>query len=675
MAFIAPLVLMDTAPSASRVDEDPGPFRPLSEALGSARRCGRPLADAFLSPRLAFAWAEAVVRFWMAARDRGRLSRSDPLLVLDLHPETPRLAALMLPALRGLLRNIGEEAPVRYVAVGIDPEDADAWRQHPALVAFAERGWLETTRALPIDAGGNPVVALAAGTLSSARADLYAVHHGEVLAGEVHVGEGETPGTRALRARYRKIDPSEPATPSAVVLRHYGVTLNSAPLLIPVEALQTLEALSGVEAGYLFIAADLGIVSPTQLRLGAMSPPTTWSPRESLLPVDFYALSVFQRMQGARTHDRQLDESGWTLHAACRDPDDETFASLAACLDRCHPADAASLVELARGASTPGAALALLRLSGHDQNVLAGFLAQLLDAPGSIHDAALPGWRDALERTWDHFFLDPAEPDLHTGLASLAARLGHFGLAREIFETGLHHFGRNLPDLSGLAAVEAATGRIELALALASDDPECVDLRRSLDGRRKRRDALGWRDHATLGDGDLALEPLGPEHAAALHHQYRDPEIAQMARLPALPSEDDARRWIDEQDALGQPLWAVVHADLGFAGVVSLRRSERSGFFYFWIGVDFQQRGLGTRAAALMRKQAEAMSLSEVFTIAWTDNTRSLAILARFGFAEIDRFDYDGDPAILFQLNLGAPPCETPAEATARYRALFDPSP
>lgn len=683
-------------------------FRPFQAALAEWPPAS-PDVSRLVTPSLAKTWAAAVAHFWAEAQAAGRIDPGSPLYVLDLRPIDPRLAASVLPVLLEHLECAGAELRPRYVACGLSDEDAADFRAHPVLAPLVEAGLCDTAgwpaganegqnqgqnEGLQLHACGervvqsiNPVVALSFGTLSAGGAELYAIHYGNLLAGEVRRGPSEAePGAFALQYRWPPAPEAE-ATPARAILQSYRGALNSAPVLIPSGALQTIEHLRRFSGGrYLLVAADRGPMSQIELRLGALSPPAVWVPGRSALPVDFHALSWFQSSQGARAHNHRSDESGWVLHVAWRDgdggPDPASFAALVNRLSWHSPADAAHLVELAAATPTPDAALCLLRLSGHEPAVLAALLPKLIDAPELLVDNARPAWREALERTWAEVIPDPAEPRLHTGIAIVAMHLGHFELAREALSAGLDWFGPSAPDLHCLAQVEAMTGRaaeaiplLDVALELCPDDADCLELRAALCARLARRARLPFRDHATLDDGDLCLEALGPEHAGAFLRQYRDPQIARMTRLPELPTVDAVSAWIArEMEARGEPIWALVHRAHGFVGLVCLRGTADAGYFYFWLGADFQQRGYGGRAAALALRLAGAMGLREVFTTVYPDNARSLRILARAGFDVIDRRDDDaGEAVLLLRAPTGPASGEDPAVCAARYDALFGP--
>jgi RimJ/RimL family protein N-acetyltransferase len=146
----------------------------------------------------------------------------------------------------------------------------------------------------------------------------------------------------------------------------------------------------------------------------------------------------------------------------------------------------------------------------------------------------------------------------------------------------------------------------------------------------------GWRhclEHPRL---PLLLEPLDDDHAEALLHQYRDPQIGVMSGLPPLTTVDETRRWIAKLDATPDRFdYAVMHADAGLVGFVSLQTSAPAGYFCFWAGVDYQGQGLAAQAGALLCDFARTQGIDWVFASAFNDNLRSIRALERVGFARV----------------------------------------
>lgn len=141
----------------------------------------------------------------------------------------------------------------------------------------------------------------------------------------------------------------------------------------------------------------------------------------------------------------------------------------------------------------------------------------------------------------------------------------------------------------------------------------------------------------TAEDEGIYLEPLGHHHLAAFAWQYHDPDIARLCCLPNFKDADEWCRWLDENASYGDQLtFAVLHRDWGFIGSVSLIMHAGIGFFYYWIGPDFQGNGFGPRAVELMLAMAqEACGLYVCYAKVFGYNTASRRGLEKLGFEEM----------------------------------------
>ncbi|HVK99846.1 MAG TPA: GNAT family N-acetyltransferase, partial [Dongiaceae bacterium] len=183
---------------------------------------------------------------------------------------------------------------------------------------------------------------------------------------------------------------------------------------------------------------------------------------------------------------------------------------------------------------------------------------------------------------------------------------------------------------------------------LEPENAECHALCMLLVSRLQRWQQAGW-SAAAASDGELALEPIGPEHASSLLYQYRDPQIATVSRLDALDTLDDAERWINTEANLpGTRLYAVMHASWGFVGIAGARCADGAAYFYFWIGADFQDRGFGRRSAKLLFDHLARQGITEIFTSVYEHNQRSLTALNRLGFSSLPLTAEAPDDDLLF---------------------------
>lgn len=184
-----------------------------------------------------------------------------------------------------------------------------------------------------------------------------------------------------------------------------------------------------------------------------------------------------------------------------------------------------------------------------------------------------------------------------------------------------------------------AEGALDLAISLQLADP--FQPRHAL-AYRELASWRAWRDAAAPvdafpRDGLLRLEPLAHHHAADFAWQYYDPAIAERCCLPHFDDEAQWHRWLDTVHGYGDQLvFAVLHRDWGFVGCTSLVLHAGIGFFYYWIGRDFQGREFGPCATALMLEGARRrFGLRSCYAKVYDDNLPSRRALAKMGFDDL----------------------------------------
>lgn len=265
---------------------------------------------------------------------------------------------------------------------------------------------------------------------------------------------------------------------------------------------------------------------------------------------------------------------------------------------------------------------------------LPALLGQCVGLDACARTTWLAGMREVARRAW---VLPEGMRDAWTMLLAewadwplLLAVAGH---ARE---------DDNLPErLSRLVALAryrsgdpaAAIAACRRALLLRPDAAWAIELYRAC------REWQAFLDKVPpIEDATLRLEPLGHHHCADFAWQYWDPEIARLCCLPVFGDDAAWHRWLDECWGHGdQRLYAVLHRDWGFVGSVSLTLHEDLGFFYYWIGRDFQGQGLGPAAVRLLLADAfERRGMRACYAKVFEHNAPSRRALARLGFEPLD---------------------------------------
>lgn len=150
-------------------------------------------------------------------------------------------------------------------------------------------------------------------------------------------------------------------------------------------------------------------------------------------------------------------------------------------------------------------------------------------------------------------------------------------------------------------------------------------------------ETLGLAENTLLEEGELRLEPLGDHHLQEFAWQYYDPDIAARCCLPCYQNSQQWFDWLDEVHDFGdQLLFAVVHREWGFLGVVSLVLHEGVGFFYYWIGRDHQGQGYGPQAAGMLMRLAHwQWGMRCCYAKVFKDNQRSRRGLEKVGFQQL----------------------------------------
>jgi RimJ/RimL family protein N-acetyltransferase/uncharacterized membrane protein (DUF2068 family) len=143
----------------------------------------------------------------------------------------------------------------------------------------------------------------------------------------------------------------------------------------------------------------------------------------------------------------------------------------------------------------------------------------------------------------------------------------------------------------------------------------------------------------TQGDitNDLSLEPLNIHHCDEYLWQSWNPETAQLCCLPHLTNAHQWYLWLGEQQSLNdQSTFAVIHSVHGFIGVVSLIVHRHVGFFYYWVGPDFQGKGFGPLAAQLLLNLGEqGLGINCCYAKVLFSNLASQKALKKIEFKDI----------------------------------------
>ncbi|KAF0815302.1 hypothetical protein IGB42_00383 [Andreprevotia sp. IGB-42] len=617
-------------------------------------------SDMLASPRMANACVEAMLTVWLAAEATGTLDLRQPLQILDLAPGHGRLAAQVLPRLHRRLNDIGRAHwQFQYIAQAEATMHAAQLLAHPQLAPWQQHGGFSAQAdAIGLVQAGNPLAVLAAGAFGRREPAWWGIHHANRLRGQLQVMPGDQDGQYLLRCDWTSCNTALPRLAGvAELLDFYRHALYSAAFPLPEHALgQLADLIAATEGRYLLVALDHGVADLNEIRVGALNPPSHWQVGVSGLGVNFHALSYWQSQLGAAVHTLPRQGSSPLLQLAWRDNASPEQISVAAVLEYAAAAQPAEQIALIEAAQSMPPSLALLRASVHDPFVLAPMLPALLENTPADQLA----WQQALAATWQNNLALPLEASFSLDLANLAARLGQYGLARAVLRhiDGLAGVTKPLQAaaLCGLAEVECHTGRSHLALPLLQRamvlTPDCTTTHArhaALAARLGIRQQRGWAPPADEGDDMLVLEPLDDAHASAFFHQYRDPQIAALTLLDEFAHIDEVVAWISgPATQSGQQHFAIMHRDAAFVGVLGLTCQNGAGYFHFWIGTDFQGRGLGPRAARLLLDSPQVQCLDVLYTSVLAGNLRSRRVLEQLGWLPLPSKALPPDDDMLF---------------------------
>ncbi len=160
----------------------------------------------------------------------------------------------------------------------------------------------------------------------------------------------------------------------------------------------------------------------------------------------------------------------------------------------------------------------------------------------------------------------------------------------------------------------------------------------------------------------LRLEPLAEHHLLEFKWQYIDPSIASLCNLPDFETDQQWLNWLAQQQALNdQFTFAVMHDEWGFIGVVSLVIEYQCGFFYYWLGKDFQGQGYGPAAINLLLEWGvQHYAIDCCYAKVYQHNLPSQKALEKMGFKQLpfravdttnaEYFYYLGDDKPLHEL-------------------------
>lgn len=641
------------------------------------------------SPNLARSYAQTIVSSWRSMQASASLQENQPCYLLELEATNGKFACWLLNALERLLsaREWDLFSP-QYLLADSRPERISECWQHPALHQWIERGHLEPveydprrqrfidlkSRRLILGSGSiaNPLTVLANGVFSGLRQSLYNIHYGKCFSARLastasaasatqddSVEKAGEPNT-SLSYHWREMQTPQH---THALLPRYIERLDSGVVLLPDETIEVIGRITMLAGnGVLFLLSDRGFYSEADLRqqwIPEMGPCARY-----FLPINGHALSWHvESLNGNAAHYQSGYDSA--LHSMLWCPTGMSGAQLDTRqltdnFSNSRDATVRRMSELAAHAQATISAeqlLALLDLSNFDHGILFAHLDCLRESLPHLDARQRIRWRSAMEKVWQQYYSLVEDAEFLTEFGLLSMRLGAWGVAKRSLSYVVERLPGHIASNYYLAATllhlgerDSARQVIHRCLAMNPSFEDAIVLSRQLSKWQLRCQEDSCYD-ATLGrDREISLHPLAEHYAEEFLYQYRDPSIAVMTSLPDFDDVESFEKWQSEQyQPDNKGLYIIVHREHGLLGVVSLRWHRDMGFFYFWIGTDYQGQGIGQRAARLLFNMAQqTLGIRDFYTCVFRDNSRSISALEKLGFKQLPFTAKEPDEDYLF---------------------------
>jgi len=157
--------------------------------------------------------------------------------------------------------------------------------------------------------------------------------------------------------------------------------------------------------------------------------------------------------------------------------------------------------------------------------------------------------------------------------------------------------------------------------------------------QQAQKNAYSWHNYHA---GQLSLTPLARHHLGAFRWAYikqhsSKSSVAEQCNLPNFNSDDEWFNWLHAcQHYPNHYVYGVVHQEWGFIGSVCLEVFQGVGFFYYWLGQDFQGYGFGPQAVSILLNIGKAQkSMHCCYAKVYDHNQASQKALVKIGFTPL----------------------------------------
>ncbi|WNO11624.1 GNAT family N-acetyltransferase [Teredinibacter sp. KSP-S5-2] len=652
------------------------------------------------NPALAKSYAKVIVQYWQDAIAVGDIDPDHPVYVVELGCGSGAFSFYMVRAIEYALRQSAIDGlDWRFLCTDIGHSNLRFIANHPKLNRYFENGVMaagcfdvETQNKIQLLDGNelhqfaNAPVVISNYVFDGLTNDVFHLHYGDLYEGKVGLIYKERNDTHQNNtcisgkqfeaanpfnnieldfqwSAVDKIDWLSPVVSNQV--DQYRNRFDSSVLLYPTGAIQCVEHIREMSHGrFLLLSADKGFYTDQDVRLQPV--PFMTIHGSFSLPVNFHALKTYADDHGALSWQNQQRQGGLVYSIQLFSHHSEYFGNTQSCVEdqflSCSPDHLLPILSGVRktsGSYSMDTMLGFIRLYDYDPRILDIFLPALLSKSEALDVVDKHYWKNVLDKVWSNTYDIGSSVEFVFDLGAFALDIGHYPLAKNAFS----EIKNTIPDPAN--SFNLAIANMNLANwqeAVSSLDDTIHTLARNGDAQLGEEelllDAVNLRDYckenskAEFGkkisqdDNPCFLTPLNMQYSEEIVHQFRDGNISELTRLPFFCSVDDVNGWIDEENASKtKEIYCVFHREIGFVGLLGLHFSGDSGYFYFCIGTDYQNKGFGTHSLSLLNVLAKRLGVNHMYSGVYACNKRSQKVISNQHFSrlEVKASDPDAD--------------------------------
>ncbi len=641
--------------SVGRKDREPLVDSASATELGNPHESREALARP-VSPdhRTARSWARAAAYFWAQTRS---IDFTQPLYILEIAPDSPKLAGLIMGALEDELPLAGLNcATVRYLLCKVgavrygatyEPQQHTLATQHrvdgrhdldiehahwsgvpgsPIMVGAARK---------PVFGTRNPIVTVSWFGLSSFPSIVATLN--QDLSSHVVA----TDQSRKHRANL--------SNHSAAVLAHYDTTIQHGRVRIPAVCIDLYSALCDISGGrYLHLALDSAFTEQDEVAMDALAQEQGASGGYSSR-INFHALQWHMGALHAQTETLAAGRNHLAIHlSCCFDAKLEEHAQavarrMADIVDAAHPGDWQE--SFPQHASTIGSLSMSARATDRGEAALAS-LAEAIEESSRYGETLQRAERSALARYVRRLWLQTRPQALDGALLHSFLCVASLTRDWELLRRQLAH-GSLLPSTVASyhrAVLALETGDNEQAIehleAYLEDKPQDTAASQTLAflcSRSEQRARSPWHSISGIKGAQVSLERLDELHHRSYLEMFEDPSLPRITGLHPVQTVADLRLQSLDDARAGRTAFAIMHKDTGFVGSIGVCVVHRDVVHLdYWVGAKYQGDGHCSEAVGLLLDHLDKLGVIHFYAQVSLRNPRSLRLLQSAGFTPLE---------------------------------------